>query len=390
MEYGIRVPVVWTITRVEENQITDRIVDFFSWDEGRGALFPLMSFDFGIRPNAGLVFSWREALPRHDFGATAFVGPDDLWAFGGRIDQKVFRDEHALVRWKGAYVRRPDNVFFGISDPSARCNDFERGCRFRSAIAEASVGLVGWENKLNQVMFINTFRHARFDNGHSDSPPLTDDEAAALPGFTNGYQLFEPRLTFALDTRDEDLDFHTGTGLRLEGLSAFAIDVSNPDSRFWRAGGEAGAFYDLGLGQVLSSSLYYEGVANLSWTDASGARMPIPFFELPFLGGQDQMKGFLRRRLLGHNALVLNVEYRYPITWALDASFFTNIGNTYEDLTAWDIRNNYLTYGFSFKLASDRSASFEAILGWGSNRLDSASFDPFDQFRFALGVNKGF
>jgi hypothetical protein len=390
MEYGLRVPIVWTTTRIEEHQITDRIVDFFTWDEGRAALHPIVSLDYGIRPNIGLRFKWREAVPRHDFSATGVVGPDDLWAFAGNVDQKLFRDEEALVRWRGGYVRRPDEVFFGISDPAARCNDVGRGCRFRSAIAEAYLGLVGWEQRLNEVAFAAAFRHARFDNENSDAPALTDEEAADIPGFSDGYQILEPRLHFAVDTRNEDLDFHLGTGVRFEGKTAFAIDVSNPDLRWWSAGSELGGFYDLGLGQVLAMSIYYEGTVNLSWTDSNGVRPEIPFFELPYLGGSDQMKGFLRRRLVGHNALVANFEYSYPITWALDAALFVNLGNTYQDLRSWDIATNYLTYGASLRLASDRSSSFEAILGWGSSRLDAPSFDPFDQFRLTIGVNKGF
>lgn len=390
MEYGLRIPIVWTTTRVEETHLSDKVIGAFQWDQGQAYLYPAVTFDLGVRANAGLIFKWIEALPRHDFSAAAFVGFDDLWAFSGRVDQKLFRDEDALIRWSGSYMRRPDNVFFGISDVDARCNGEQRGCRYRNAIAEASLGLVGWEHKLNEVSFLAHFRHARFENERSDAPSLTEDESNALPGFTEGYQIFEPKFTFAVDSRDEDLDFHAGTGLRLEGQSAFAIDVSNPDSRWWRAGGEAGGFYDLGFGQVISASVYYEGLLNLSWADASGARGPVPFFELPFLGGPDQMKGFLKRRLIGHNALVANFEYRYPITWALDAAFFTNIGNTFEDLDSWDIKNNYLTYGIALNLMTDRSSSFEALLGWGSNRLDADSFDPFNQFRATIGVNKGF
>ncbi|HSC86092.1 MAG TPA: BamA/TamA family outer membrane protein [Polyangiaceae bacterium] len=389
MEYGLRVPVVWTITRIEEYQIADRVSDFFTWDNGRGSLFPLVSFDFGIRPNVGLVFKWTEFAPRHDASATFFVGPDDLWSGKGSIDQKLFRDEEALIRWSGSYVRRPDNVFYGISDLTDRCNQLARGCRFRSAIAEARLALVGWEKKLSQVELSAGYRHARFSTD-SDGPPLTEAEAAQLPGFVEGYQILEPRLEFALDSRDEDLDFHTGTGLRFDGKTAFAVDVGRPDERWWRAGGEASAFYDLGFGQVLATSLYYEGILNLGSHDANGQATPIPFFELPYLGGQEQMKGFLRRRLIGYNAWAANFEYHYPITWGLDAAMFASVGNTYEDLGDWNLIKNYLSYGLSLKLAQDRVSSFEGILAWGSNRMDEPAFDPFNQFRFSAGINKGF
>jgi len=389
LEYGLRVPIVWTTTRIEQHHLTDKIAAFFTWDDGNARLYPLISFDFGVRANVGLTFKWEEAIPRHDFAATGFVGLDDLYAFEGKVDQKLFRDEGALIRWRGGYRVAPDNVFYGLSDVDARCNGEARGCRFRSMIGDAAVGLVGWEERLNQIFFTTTFRHARFDNERSDAPPITDEEAAALPGFEDGYQVIEPRITFALDTRNEDLDFYTGTGVRLEALSAFAIDVAQPDSRWFRAGAEAGGFYDFGFGQVLAASLYYEGLVNVS-SQVDGARLPVPFFELPFLGGNDQMKGFLKRRLMGENALALNVEYRYPIASLLDASIFANVGNTFRDLDDWDVGANYLSYGLALEVGSDRVSSFEAILGWGSSRFDEPSFDPFDQFRLSLGINRGF
>ena len=389
LEYGLRVPIVWTTTRIEEHHLTDKIADFFTWDDGKARLYPMVSFDFGVRPNVGLSFKWDEAVPRHDFAATAILGFDDLYSFEGKVDQKLFRDEEALVRWRGGYHVAPDNVYYGLSDLGARCNYLPKGCRFRSAIGDASVGLVGWEERLNQFFFTTTFRQARFENERSDAPPITDEEAAALPGFDDGYQIIEPRLAFALDTRSEDLDFHTGTGVRLESSSAFAIDVANPDSRWFRAGGEFGSFYDLGFGQVIATSVYYEGLVNLS-SAVDGERLPVPFYELPYMGGADQMKGYLRRRLIGENALAANFEYRYPIASMLDASIFANVGNTFRDLGTWDIKANYLSYGLALEIGTDRVASFEAILGWGSSRFDESPFDPFDQFRFAMGINKGF
>ena len=97
----------------------------------------------------------------------------------------------------------------------------------------------------------------------------------------------------------------------------------------------------------------------------------------------------MTRRMIGENALALNFEYRYPIASMLDASAFANVGNTFRDVGTWDIARNYLSYGLALEVGDDRVSSFEAILGWGSSRFDEP-FDPFDQFRFAVGVNKGF
>lgn len=391
VEYGLRIPIVWTVTRVEENYITDRIFDFITWDDGRAYFLPNLGIDFGVRTNLGFVFNWTEVVPRNDVSVSFLAGLNDYWSASFKLDQKFFRDEEAWLRWKASYDRKPDSVYFSVSDPTAPCEAEDKGCRFRKAIAEASLGLVGWENFLNTVTFDTTFRHARFSNENSDGPVLTDEQQAGIPGFDDGYQIIEPRLSFALDTRDEDLNFSLGTGIRFEGDTAFAIDVNDPDSRWFRAGGELIGYWDVGYGQVLGSSVYYEGLVNVSQQlEGTDERPPVPFYELPYMGGDDQMRGFLERRLIGHNALAYKFEYTYPISWGIDATMFTSIGNTFEEWREWNIAKNYLVYGLALRLANNRVSSFEALIGWGSNRLDSDEFEPFEQFRCSIGMHRGF
>jgi hypothetical protein len=93
---------------------------------------------------------------------------------------------------------------------------------------------------------------------------------------------------------------------------------------------------------------------------------------------------------MGSDALAANFEYRYPITWGLDAALFSGIGNTWNDMSDWNIAANYLNYGVALKLGENRVSSFEGVLAWGSNRMDEPVFVPFDQFRLAIGVNRGF
>lgn len=395
LEYGVRTPVVWTITRMEENHVTQRVSDALSWDEGRGTIHPMIYVDFGVRPNVGLQFRWKEFAPSHDVRVGAFTGFNDLWAGQFQLDQKLFRDEETLLRWSMGYVRRPDNVFYGF-DPEDRCedarqsNDFsERGCRYRSAIAEGRVALVTWERHLNSIRVGSTFRHARFSTT-SDDPRLTSDEADSLVAFRSGYEIVQTDFAFSLDSRSEEVDFTRGTGVRFEGTGSFSFEPGSTERRWLRAGGELAGFYDIGQGQILSSSLYYEGIGNVSSRDSAGNQIGVPFHELVGLGGSEQMKSFLRRRLIGLNAWAANFEYRYPITWLLDAALYYSIGNTLDNLTDFDLRRSYMNYGVALKTSGNRVTAFEAIMGWGSNRLDEPDFIPFDQLRFTIGINRGF
>jgi hypothetical protein len=391
MEYVVRRPIVWGVTQVEKWKVGEHLEEAFTWDEGRGSIYPMINFDFGVRPHLGLVARWEEFAPRHDIHLAGFVGPGDLWAGAFELTQHLFRDESASLTYLASYVRRPDAVYFGVNDQPGPCQVSRQGCRYRTAIAEGHATLEAFEDYLSGVELDVMLRQARFSTEETDLPPISEEEASGLSRFDEGYLLFRPHLHLTVDTRATDIDFTKGTGVRLEGFTSANLDLQNASSRWFTFGFEAAGFYDFGTGQIVGARLYAETIANISHDEGTGGLRPeVPFNELLQLGGSDRMRGFLRGRLRGNHAWTATVEYRYPIMWALDAGLFSSIGNVYEAFSDFDIRRNYLNYGFTFRVKGDRRAAFESVIGFGSNRLDSAAFDPFDQFRFTVGFNQGF
>lgn len=390
MEYLIRRPIVWSVTEVERLKIAEYLTEAFTWDGGNGSIYPMINFDFGVRPNIGLVARWQNIFPRHDVYLAGFVGPRDLWAASFELEQHLFRDQSATLHYLASYTRRPDAVYFGLDDQPSPCKVSSEGCRYRTAILEGQASLRAFEDYLSGVEFSVLVRQARFSTQETDLPPVSQAEAGTLPGFGEGYVRLAPELHLTLDTRAEDVDFTRGTGVRLEGFGSGNIDLQNLDSRWFSAGFEMAGFFDFGTGQIVGARLYGETTANISHRDSNGERPDIPFHELIALGGSDRMRGFLSGRLRGHHAWTATLEYRYPIMWALDAGMFTSIGNVYESVSDFDIRRNYLNYGLTLRLTGDRGSAFESVIGFGSNRLDAPSFDAFDQFRFTVGINQGF
>lgn len=389
LDYGIRRPIVWTVKKSEEHHIAERVQKALSWDDGKAALFPTVYVDFGVRPNLGLAFTWKEFAPKHDIYVAASGGPNDLWAGIFNLDQRLFRDNSAALHWTGGYVRRPDNVFYSINDQPSRCGALDSGCRYRSAIGEGHARITAYEYSLSSLEFDFAIRHARFSTD-ADIPAVAPAETPGMTGFDSGYLLLRPQLHLAYDTRARNAEFTSGTGIRMEAFGSYNADVQGENTRWVRAGGEVGGFYDIGTGNVLGVRLYAESLQNVSSRAADGTRQQVPFHELIQLGGSERMRGFLRQRLLGENAWTATLNYRYPILWALDAEIFTSIGNVYESFSDFDFAHNYLSYGLSFRLSGDRLQTFEALIGWGSNRLSAPRFDPFDQFRLTVGINRGF
>lgn len=389
LDYGIRRPIVWGIKEVEKHHIAERIHEALTWDDGRAALFPMAYLDWGVRPNVGLSFNWREFAPNHDIYVAGFGGPNDLWAGFFELEQRLFRDDSASINWAGSYVRRPDNLFYSINDQSGRCAALDRGCRYRSATGEAHARLAAYEQTLSGVELDLMLRHTRFST-QADIPSVTTTEADDLAAFDSGYLLLRPRLHLAWDTRARNVDFTSGTGIRLDAFGSYNSDVQGRDAMWVRAGGEAAGFYDIGAGNVFGARVYAETLQNVGSRGDDGTREPVPFHELIRLGGNERMRGFLNGRLRGQNAWTATLDYRYPILWALDAEIFTSIGNVYESFSDFELSNNFLNYGLSLRLRGDRKQTFEALIGWGSNRLSAPNFEPFDQFRLTLGINRGF
>ena len=146
-----------------------------------------------------------------------------------------------------------------------------------------------------------------------------------IPGFADRYQLLEHRVHIMLDSRSPDTQFDGGTGLRFESFASFEWDPTQTSRHFFRVGGEASAFYDFsGNGHVAAIRAYTEFLI-----DDLGDDGDVPFTELPQMGGNEVMRGFLTGRFIGKYAVALTGTYRYPVWSLIDAEIFGSIGNAF-------------------------------------------------------------
>lgn len=86
----------------------------------------------------------------------------------------------------------------------------------------------------------------------------------------------------------------------------------------------------------------------------------IPFFEHPFLGGPEDLRGYRARRIQDRGALLLTAEYRYPVWDFADVALFVDQGqvfNNYEDITYNRFRTNA---GFGFHLVTGGGLAFRS------------------------------
>lgn len=386
-EYVLRRPIVAFVRWGDEHFLWKRIYDTFTWDGGRAGVYPIGNVDLGLNASGGAAFFW------HGFGTAdntvnaSASGGRDLFVASARDRFRLFRDRSGVLIVHGEYTQRPDGVFYGIG-PDTRTED-ETGFSYRVTGAGAGIdgSLGGFSHALIQV----DYRRAHFDGSRTSVPAPGIDERfggigqPALPPGLSGYQLVAPLVLLVLDSRNPRPEWATGTGVRFEWHGAYGVDPGATATQFLSTGGRAAAFYDFtGAHHVLA----FDFAANLAQKLGSNE---IPFWELPMLGGNDWMRGFLNGRLRGPTTVTAALEYRYPCWIFLDAELFSEVGNAFgERFDGFAPERLFLSYGFALRSNLAPQTPVGLTVAFASNRFDSPAFRLLDVTRFTVGVSHAY
>jgi hypothetical protein len=386
-EYVLRRPIVAFVRWGDEHFLWKRIYDTFTWNGGRAGIYPIGNIDLGLNETLGAAFFWHGfGVADNTVNASASGGSDVILA-SARDRFKLFRDRSGVLIVHGEYTQRPDGLFYGLG-PDTRTED-ETG--FSYAVTGAGAGIDGSLGGFSHALVEVDYRRARFDGSHTSVPaPQTDErfggpgQLPLPPGFA-GYQIVEPVVLLVLDSRNPRPEWGSGTGVRFEGRGAYGIDPGDTGTRFALAGGRAAAFYDFtGAHHVLALDV----AANLAQKLGPNE---IPFWELPTLGGNDWMRGFLNGRLRGPSTVTAALEYRYPCWTFLDAELFTEVGNAFAGhFDGFAPERLFLSYGFALRSNIAPQTPVGITVAFASNRFDDPAFRLLDVTRFTVGVSHAY
>ena len=379
LEYGLRWPLVGGLTLAEKHHVFDRVTRLFTFRDGKAGLFPTAFFDFGLSPSVGFLAFYDDLISEGD--ALSLQGGfwKDSWVhLVAQSRSVILRDDSASILLRAEYTDRPDHLFYGVGSNSRETNEGYFGERR----IEAQIGILADVGELDRVGFSVTFGDIALGDG------WTPKASALLPArstvLSEEYRLITTRLWGTLDTREPDRAWTPGSGFRLDLGGAFSIDPGDTDRSFLKLSADAAGFLDLSaLNHVLALRVHAAAIEPIG-----DRTVPIP--ALFTLGGAEYMRGFLFGRLRGNSAFVLTANYRYPVWSFLDAELFTSLGNVFgERFAGFDPRHMFLNWGLGLKTNNSRETSFDILLGFGTNRLDSATIE-LDSIRFTVGLNHGF
>ena len=104
----------------------------------------------------------------------------------------------------------------------------------------------------------------------------------------------------------------------------------------------------------------------VSSTTPSDGSDGVPFYLMPFLGGNDSLRGFRNYRFRGPHALLLQAEYRWEIWSGLDGAFFYDAGKVAMRRADLNLKHLESDYGFGFRFNTDNGVVARVDAAFGS------------------------
>lgn len=277
------------------------------------------------------------------------------WSLTARALYPLNASGTVTVEGYGQRFGFPSEEFFGVGPDARRSDrsDFNfRGTRFGTEVGARPVRplLVG-----GRVEYLRPHVGA----GRNATLPSVDDlfDDASAPGLGTQPDFLRASVFAAIDYR-QPINARKGGWYR--------VDLTRNSDR--RDGAFSFTRLDVDLRQYVSflnERRVLAGRALVSTTDtAPGAR--VPFYLLPWLGGNDTLRGFRAYRFRGPHAILLQGEYRWEIWSGFDAALFYDAGKV--ALRRSDLNLNSLEhdYGFGFRFNTDNGVIMRVDAAFGS------------------------
>ncbi len=254
----------------------------------------------------------------------------------------------------GRYHSYPQEAFFGIG-PDSSAADWST-FRMTNTFFGAYGGVRPWRSTLFGAAV--DVLAPRIGPGTTDNVPPIDSlfNENTAPGL-------EGEHNFTRTAGFVDVDYRYPKYPRRGGRYRFDV------SHYWdRTGTFDFVRVDADLRQFISAFAERRVVALRLFASTSEpiSGGQIPFYLMPWLGGQDTLRGHLDYRFRGAHAMLAQAEYRWEIWSGLDAALFYDTGKVADrraDLNFRDLNN---VYGFGFRFNTDNGVIARVDVGFGS------------------------
>lgn len=343
--HGVTRPIGWTVLYLERN-----FPDLFEPKPRRRGVLPLFELGGPVGATAGAALYDNHLFGTNQRGRLeGMIGARDFFEVEARYELPRLLGAGTRLNLEGNFFSEPRDRFYlggGESDREADAVRFAREqidamARLQYRPQDKSFG--GALDLLYE---------------HVEARPPEDNEGQRLigrPGFTTT-DLLTPRVELGLDFTKGQPRTYSGTALTLQ--LDYTHDLNGDRFRYGRYAASIQQYIPVFVfprTRRLALRAHVEQVHPMFGGDA------VPFYQLPRLGGQRSLRGYVSDRFRDDGALLFTAEYRYPIWSRMDAVFFVDTGQVFDTFKDVEVSDLKTTFGGGFHLLSSRglSARFE-------------------------------
>jgi hypothetical protein len=334
-----------------------RALDALTWSGGTRGLRPAFYYSTIYVPEFGLQYFDHASLgPDTRLAVTTTVGGahyvySDLSVEPTRVTAPIG------VVFDLSFDRRGDLLYNGLG--SHTYSNAPNGRYLMNALV-THLGLRVRATRGVSFFAVFTTGLKRFENGDrvGDVPGVVYVfDTATIPGFTHGTTFVRASAGFHLDSRDTPL--RAAAGLVVHGAFDYTHGIDGDTASYERLSGSVGVPINL---WARTHVLWLSATTALTWQNDA----PVPFSELPTLGGPNDLRGFRFQDFRDYSAFYVTAEYRWPVWMWVDGSLFFDYGGVFgQNYAGFGARRMQPDVGVGLRLVTANRFFIRAQLGYG-------------------------
>ena len=337
--------------------------------QSRVGLAPRRNRAAGRRPLVGALAAIRRlGYQQHTLRLLFATGGEG--AFDGEIWDRQAWSHNFETGVRFSWYERPDVPFYGPPGTDGAPEAEQRAFVRRVG---GSVTITASAGRYVQVHVATGMRGTETDLGTAPWVLATQQSPR------DSYIAWNTDAEVAVDSRDR-----SESGFRAAIRGHHGVVLTEPLERRWVVvEGHAGAYSEvMAPRRVIGLELMY------AHGQALGSQ-PLPFAEIPTLGGGDPMNGFLEGRMRANDVAAVSLVYRWPVWVWLDGVSHIAVGGILHDNAEVSIRDLHASWDVGVRTRPGGLVDGTLLFGLGSARFDAPVFG-LERARVLFALSRSF
>jgi hypothetical protein len=336
-----------------------RISSWLTWNDGLRGLRPAFYYSTIYVPEFGLRYFDHLSLGTDTrLSVVATVGGAH-YVYAAASAEPTPMSKPVGVVLDALFDRRGDLLYNGFG---SHTHSAAPAGRYLVNALEGRVGL-----RVRALPWLGLFATVssgfkRFGNGDrvgGDPGVIFVYDTTTIPGFDHGTTFVRGGAGFIADIRDDAAQ--PSTGALVQVSFDYTHGVGDDRSSYERLRGLLGVPINL---WAHTHVLWLQAATMLAWPNDD--TRPIPFSELPTLGGPSDLRGFRFQDFRDFTSFYVTAEYRWPVWMWVDGAFFFDYGGVFgRNYSGFGARQMQPDVGVSLRLVTRGHFWVRMQLGYG-------------------------